>query len=152
MPIVINEWLIHDLRGHNGPAAQAESAVFLSAFQRGTDYIVVLRPSPWTLKAYDLMTVSVPPVYILSKLLHLGILQDALKCRYVEVADIQPLPADLAHVPQDDAYLFQTALAASGPVPAIVTTDTRLIARVSAPARERGIEMRLRSELLEEYR
>lgn len=150
MPIVLNEWLIHDLRGHNGPVAQAESAEFVSAFQRGTDHIVVLRPSPWTRKAFDMMTVSTPPVHILSRILHLGILQDAQKCRFVEHSEVQPLPPDLARVPGDDAYLFQTALAAL--VPVIVTTDARLIEVVGAAALARGIQMRTRAQLLDEYR
>jgi hypothetical protein len=150
VPIVLNEWLIHDLRGDNGPVAQIESAKFLSAFQQGTDYIVVMRPSQWTRKAYELMTVSTPPVRILSQLLHLGILQDALKCRYMEAADSGPLPSDLAeHVPDDDVYLFQTALTAN--TTNIVTTDTRLIERAATAALERGIRMQVRREFLAEY-
>ena len=150
MPIVLNEWLIHDLRGDNGHVAQAESAEFLSAFQASTDQIVVLRPSRWTQKAFGLMTISTPPIHMLSRLLHYGILQDALKCSYVEVADLAPLPEELARlVPDDDAYLFQTALAAR--VPVIVTTDTRLVDRVETVAAGSGIRMLLRAEFIQRY-
>lgn len=97
------------------------------------------------------MTVSTPPVRILSKFLHLSILQDSLKCRYVEAEEIQPLPWDLAEqIPNDDAYLFQTALAVVAPI--IVTSDVRLIERVATLARERGVQMRQRDEFLAGYR
>jgi len=151
VPIVLNEWVIHDLRGENGSLAQRQSAEFLQLFQRSADHIVVLRRSPWTTKAFNLMTVSTPPVRILSKFLHLSILQDSLKCRYVEAEEIQPLPWDLAEqIPNDDAYLFQTALAVVAPI--IVTSDVRLIERVATLARERGVQMRQRDEFLAGYR
>src|SRR5208282_4258397 len=110
--MVLNEWIFHDLRGDNGPNAQLNVRSFLLALKEGPDHIVVLRGSPWSNKAFDIMKIGSPPVRILSQLLHLGILRDPLKCRYVEEHEVSPLPPVLAEqVPNDDAYLFQTALA-----------------------------------------
>jgi len=149
VPVVLNEWIFHDIRGENGLVAQSQSAELLQAFQRGPDAIVVLRESRWMDKAYALMTVSATPVRILSQFLRLAILLDPAKCHFVEQDAIQPLPPELAQqVPDDDAYLFQTALAGGADV--IVTADTRLVERVTN-AHERGIRLRLREEFIAEF-
>jgi hypothetical protein len=129
--IVINEWLLHDMRGDNGPDAQKQTQAFLEAFRSGPNRIVVLRESKWDNKAWALWTEQDARVQVLSKLLYLGVLIDPLKCSHLNPDQVQLLPPGLAEqVPPDDAYLFQTALAAGART--IVTTDGRLIAAVPA--------------------
>lgn len=148
-PIVINEWLFHDIDGSNGLQAQQRVELFLDTFRNGNDKIVVLRESPWTHKAWQLWTHNDVRVQILSKLLYLGILIDPLKRTYLNPEEVQPLPPGLAaQVPGDDAYLFQTAIAGGARI--IVTTDGGLIEMVTN-ANDFGIELRLRDEFYLEY-
>jgi hypothetical protein len=124
--------------------------VSLQSFSKGPEALVVLRRSPWMAKALQLMTDETAAVRILSKFLHLAILIDPLKCRFIEPDEIQPLPEDLAQeVPMDDVYLFQTALA--GNAEFIVTSDRRLIDRVASAA-NRGIQLVHRDDFLQRYR
>jgi hypothetical protein len=133
VPIVINEWIIHELAGENGINAQSESASFLQSLHASSETIVVLRGSPWMTKAFNLMKANSPAVRILSQFLNLAILKNASKCRFIEQSEIQPLPNDLAaEVPADDIYLFQTAIAGNAEV--IVTSDLRLIDQVKCAA------------------
>jgi len=148
-PIVINEWLFHDIDGSNGLQAQQRVELFLDTFRNGNDKIVVLRDSSWTHKAWQLWTHNDVRVQILSKLLYLGILIDPLKRTFLNPEEVQPLPPGLAaQVPDDDAYLFQTAIAGGARI--IVTTDGRLIEMVTN-ANDFGIELRLRDEFYLEY-
>jgi hypothetical protein len=148
--IVLNEWIIHDLSGQNGLAPQRESGRFLESLHKSAETIVVLRDSRWIIKAFGLMKVATPSVRILSQFLHLAILIDPLKCRYIEPEEIQSLPEDLSQeVPEDDFYLFQTALAGHAEI--IVTSDLRLIDRVRSAA-GRGIQLVERGDYLDRYR
>lgn len=56
---VLNEWLLHDLRGDNAEIAQEESYKFLIRLIERCDRIAVLRGSPWIQKAYELMEYSI---------------------------------------------------------------------------------------------
>jgi hypothetical protein len=148
-PIVINEWIFHDIDGTNGLAYQQRVENFLEAFRNGNDKIVVLLGSKWTYKAWQLWKSNDVRVQILSKLLYLGILIDPLKRIYLNAEDVQPLPAPLAQqVPDDDVYLFQSAIAGGARI--IVTTDGRLIAIVTE-ASNFEIELRLREDFYLEY-
>ncbi len=98
-------------------------------------------------KAFRLMKVETPTVRILSQILHLAILIDPLKCRFLEPEEIQPLPEELAmEVPTDDVYLFQAALAGHAEI--IVTSDLRLIGRVTSASRF-GIRLMGKEEFLQ---
>jgi hypothetical protein len=150
VPIVLNEWIIHELAGENGLVAQRESASFLQFFRDGAETIAVLRGSPWMDKAFWLTRIEKSDVRILSKFLHLAILIDPSKCRFVEPEEVEPLPDDLAKdVPVDDVYLFQTALAGQAGI--IVTSDLRLIQRVTS-APDRGIQLVWRNDYLAQCR
>jgi len=151
LPIVLNEWVFHDLRGDNGVPRQLEAAEFLTSFVHTTEQIAVARPSPWTRKAFQLMTISAPPVRIFSQILHLAILQDPLRCQYLEADSLVPVPQDLAEVvPNDDIYLFRTALTANAGK--IVTSDERLIATAGTAALANGISLELRDDFLANHR
>jgi len=143
-PIVVNEWLFHDIRGDNGLLAQQRVEVFLEALKRGADPIIVPQGTPWTNKAWQLWEERDIRVQVLSKLLYLGILIDPLKCRRLRPNQLEPLPDDLAtQVPAKDVYLFQAALAGGANI--IVTTDQRLIDMVTN-ANHHGIQLRLRDD------
>lgn len=147
-PIVINEWLPHDMRGDNGLLLQERAEVFLESLKSGTDKIVVLRGSKWDAKVWALWTSTDVRVQVLSKLLYLGILIDPLKRIYLDPEEVQDLPPDLAEqVPADDIYLFQTAIAAGAKT--IVTTDGRLINAVSK-APDHGLRLIARDDYYHE--
>lgn len=150
MSLVINEWIFHDIDGSNLQPAQERVEEFLEAFIRREDQIVVLRESRWTHKAWQLWKSNDAKVQILSKLLYFGVLLDTRKCRYLNADEVEGLPAELAEqVPEDDVYLFQTAIA--GQASAIVTSDERLIARVTR-TRQYGIELVERDNFCMTYR
>jgi len=148
-PIVVNEWLFHDIDGSNGWQAQKRVEIFLEWLRDGDDQIIILRESRWTDKAWRLWTYNDVRVAILSKLLYLGIMVDPLKAIYLNPEDVQPLPASLAEqVPCDDVYLFQAAIAGGGRI--IVTTDGRLVDMVTN-ACDSGIELCSRDKFYREY-
>ena len=148
-PIVVNEWLFHDIRGDNGLIPQRRVEVFLEALRRGSDQIVVPQETRWTDKAWQLWEERDVRIQVLSKLLYLGILIDPLKCRRLNPDQLEPLPNDLAgQVPGDDVYLFQAALAGGAGI--IVTTDQRLIDMVTN-AGQHGIQLRLRDAFYVDY-
>ena len=148
LPIIINEWLLHDIRGDNGLPAQQRVESFLETLRSGTARIIVIKGSKWDIKAWGLWNYTDTNVRLLSKLLYLGVLIDPLKCQYLNPDQVQALPQDLAEqVPLDDVYLFQTALA--GGAQRIITTDGRLINLVSR-ATQHGIQLIARDVFYDE--
>jgi len=143
---VLNEWILHDLRGDNGPKAQEESHRFLDKLKEKCDRIAVLIGSPWMGKAYELMWHTNPPIRTLSKHLH-GILRDSRKCELLDQSRIKTLPEDLkGSVPPGDFYLVETYYSADAQV--LVTTDQKLIQILSAA---QNVNIRLRDEFLRKY-
>lgn len=123
---MLDEWVIHDLRGENGAAAQAEANEFLTSLHERCDRIAVIKGSPWMQKAYKLMTGAEPRVRSLSKFLHLSILKDPKKCTLLEASSLARIPESLAAcVPSDDLYLLETYFASGAE--AIVTSDQTLL-------------------------
>jgi hypothetical protein len=137
------------MRGENGARFQLNAEFFLKALINGPDLIVVLKPSKWTWKIYELWKISDVRVQLLSKLFYFGLILDPQKCVFVDADQAAPLPEDLANeVPADDAYLFQAALA--GAAHTIVTSDQRLIAKVQSADRHH-LDLRPRDEFTDEY-
>lgn len=64
---VVNEWLLHDLMGENGPIRQKEADLFLDCLLHQCDVIVFVEGSPWAKKAYKLMKLTDPTYRLLSK-------------------------------------------------------------------------------------
>lgn len=64
---VVNEWLLHNLKGENGQERQREADKFLDILYRRCDIIVFVPGSPWAKKAYELMEFSDPKRRLLSK-------------------------------------------------------------------------------------
>jgi predicted nucleic acid-binding protein len=146
---IINEWLLHDLRGDNGQEAQEESHRFLRRLKEKCDRIAVLSGSPWMEKAYELMRHSTPAVRTLSKYLHEAILRDSKKCRFLDQNEIKTIPEDVrVLVPQEDLYLVETYYSADAS--ALVTTDKPLYEALST-AQNPSINVRLRDDFLKQY-
>jgi hypothetical protein len=146
-PLVLNEWVIHDLNGDNSKKRQKETLQFLRRIQEKSDHIVVLYGSVWARKAYQLMSESRPELREISKFLHRNFLLDPQKCNLVYPHDIPPIPGDVqAVLSSDDSYLI--ALCLLDPESIIVTTDEGLIEALSKFS---SITVRLRHEFLKSY-
>ena len=80
-PLILNEWVIHDLRGDNGEQCQTEAFQFLSQVEAKCDHLVLLRGSPWMEKAYDLMRESYLnlKIRLISKFLQTSFILNPLK-------------------------------------------------------------------------
>ena len=144
---VLNEWVLHDLRGDNGIASHATAIRLLRALIERKDQVAVLRGSPWLHKAYDLMTRTEPAVRITSKLLWRGVLQNATACKLLEPEDALEAPEELVKVtPPDDLYLVRTYLA--GGATLLVTSDTGLFQSLKESAR---VSIMMKPEFLEDY-
>ncbi|MDW8027024.1 MAG: hypothetical protein RMK94_01375 [Armatimonadota bacterium] len=105
---VVNEWLLHDLKGENGQERQKEADRFLDMLIRHCDIIVFVSGSPWAKKAYELMKFGDPKRRLLSKKLW-GLLRDANKRLLLKQDELQPLPEELQQVvKQDDWYLHSS--------------------------------------------
>lgn len=145
--LVLNEWVIHDLKGENGQERQSETYQFLERVERKCDHLVVLRGSPWMTKAFGLMSESDELVRYFSKFLHGGFLRTPSKCTIYDANELAAIPHDIeAIVPSDDSYLI--ALHLTEPESVIVTTDEKLVGALSKLT---DIRVRLRDEFLTSY-
>lgn len=146
-PLVVNEWLIHDLRGDNGEERQREGLQFLVVLVKKCDHLVVLEGSQWMAKAYNLMTHSELKIRQASIYLRSKVLLDPLKITKRNPKDISVLPEKLkALVSAEDEYLIQLHLAVPGSI--VVTTDEDLQHSFS-PFPE--VRIRLRTRFMAEY-
>jgi len=147
IPLIVDEWVIHDLRGDNSEERQKETLQFLHRIQEKCDHIVVLYGSVWARKAFQLMSESRLELREISKFLHRKFLRDPAKCNLVYPHDIPPIPSDVqAAVSPDDSYLIAHCLLDSKSI--IVTTDEELIEALSKLS---NITVRLRDEFLINY-
>lgn len=146
---VIDEWLLHDLRGDNGEQAKIESLKFLEILKERCDRIAVLRGSQWMKKAYELMKDYHPFIRFSSKYLHLAILRDPKKCHLLDKNDIAPISDDLRNqIPTEDLYLIQIYCSINAS--ALVTTDEKLYSGISNAA-GMHINVKIRSDFLKDY-
>jgi len=121
---VVNEWLLHDLKGENGEERQKEAVQFLDRLNQRCDIIVFVLGSPWAKKAYELMEFSDPKRRLLSKKLW-GLLNDTRKRCPLKQDELQPISGELQKVVKpDDWYLVQAFKAANAD--GIITTDEDL--------------------------
>jgi hypothetical protein len=146
-PLILNEWVIHDLRGENGQERQSETYHFLERVERKCDHLVVLRGSLWTTKAFQLMKESDERVRYYSKFLHVSFLRNPSKCKLYDANELVAIPRDVeAVVPSSDVYLIGLYLTELESV--IVTTDKKL---AEALSKLTDIRVRLRDEFLTSY-
>jgi len=148
---VINEWLLHDLKGDNGQEAQKEAYSFLTKLVDKCDRIAILRQSPWMDKAYELMKVNTLPVRTLSKFLHLQILRNSAKCLVVTRKETRNFLEEviIKKIPEDDLYLIDTFCLAKADI--IITSDTRLQESLKDTKIARSLKVTLRNDFLNEY-
>jgi hypothetical protein len=145
--LIVNEWILSDLDGANGPEHQRQGATLLEGLAWATWQLVVLRNSPWMAKAWSLMKLDRPLERGLSKQLH-SLLRDSSRC--LLVTETQPLAAAIAErIPRKDHYLVELALSLAAPC-LLVTTDDDLAHGIRyAQLEQIGVQMR--SEFIKSF-
>lgn len=124
--VVLNEWILHDLTGENGPQPQVESRDVLDWLELGAARLLVLKGSPWAAKAQALLSSVRPELRLLGRQLNLRILRDSRVSTLLDPYSITPTPAEwLVGVPGDDAYLVATYYAGKGTL--LVSHDAKLV-------------------------
>lgn len=147
LPLILNEWVIHDLCGENKQERQIETFQFLERIQRKCDYIVLLRGSPWMNKAYQFMQASDVQLRYYSMFLHGSFISNSAKCKIYNTDEIISIPRELKEfVPEADSYLIELHLTEPGSI--IITTDIKL---VEALHHIPNIAIKLRDEFIKEY-
>ena len=146
-PLILNEWIIHDLRGDNGVKRRIETFQFLQQIEVKCDHIVLLRGSPWMRKAYKLMKDSNPSHRLISKYIQSTFIINPLKHHTYEPDEVPELSSELQEiVPDKDAYLIK--LAKIDPKSIIITTDGSLLESISA---FKDIQISLREDFIASY-
>lgn len=147
MPLILNEWVIHDLRGVNSEERQRETLQFLIEVQGKCDHLLLLHGSQWMKKAFSLMTDSRVGQRRMSRFLHRMFIRNSSKCKVFHSDDIPPLsPKMQSMVSSEDSYLVALNLAV--PASTIITTDAKLL---EALRELPNITIRLRDEFLKNY-
>lgn len=146
-PLILDEWVIHDLRGDNGEERQKETFQFLEQVDTKCDHLVLLRRSPWMAKAHKLMKESEPKLRLISRFLHLTFIRNSLKNTTLNANEIPALPQELQMlISPKDSYLI--ALNKAVPESIIVTTDVDLVQALSDLP---NMTIRVRNEFVENY-
>lgn len=128
VPIVIDEWLFHDLLGENEDKGerQEEAWRFLFKLLKICDRIVILEGSPFATKMWQFIKQSEndPLKRTLSKFFHNEIAINSSKTLLLLKEEVSPLPKHLLKlIPLDDQYLFQAHLSVKDSF--ILTSDER---------------------------
>jgi len=146
---VLNDWLIHDLRGDNGKERQEEARLLLEALREKCDQLAMLKESSWMRKAYELTTHQDTLLRVLSRLLHLYILRDSNKFQLLHPGQIVTIPEHVRRlVPEEDIYLFEAYYSAKAE--ALVTTDEELL-QIPSNAQDANIIIRGRDDFIDDY-
>lgn len=129
-PLILNEWVIHDLCGENGQEHQLETLQFLERIEKKCDYIVLLRGSPWTKKAYQFMKASDLQLRYYCQFLHTSFISNSNKCKIYTIDEIVSLTPDVQTlIPEEDTYLVQLCLAEPNSI--LITSDVKLLEALS---------------------
>ncbi len=143
---VLDDWLLNDLGGDNGPEKRQETVNLLEALYRKCDRIAMLQDTSWTKKVHSLMGKNDERSRKINKPFWGMIFLNTGKCDILSEA--APLPQNMQQlIPHSDHYLFRTYLAVDAQ--ALVTTDQKLIDQVSGT--QLDITIRHRDEFLAEY-
>ena len=151
VPIIIDEWLFHDLSGDNGPEKQRQTWGFLFKLLQVCDRVAILEGSPFEIKFGQFIKNSgrYPVLREISKFLNNSIISNSLKTEFIAKGDVQPLPPRLAKlVPRDDHYLFQAHLKLKSQGSFIVTTDGRLKHKL---LNQSSVVIKLRDQFVTDY-
>jgi len=148
VPIVVDEWLFHDLMGENGLEKQHQTFAFLNKLVEICDRIVVLSNSPFQIKTQELMSNSNPVIRGMSQFFNSSILRNSKKTELIDLNDLSPLTGHLCGIPESDQYLFQAYLKLKSKGSFILTTDGRWKPSIIKKA---SIAIKMRDEFLKEY-
>ena len=132
---IINEWLLNDLLGHNGPDELRRSDRFLRKLVRGPDGVIVLWKSAWMDKAWELMEKEDEERRQRSILFQTELVRNRNRFRWLMDHEVRELPDNLQSVldegkiDRDDEYLLQTWFSCPEDINVdyIVTSDSKLI-------------------------
>ncbi len=148
-PIVVDEWLFHDLLGQNGDQKKEETFNFLNRLVKRCDKIVILKGSPFEEKIYNLTKESGRDPYLkgISQFFRTTIITNSQKTILVEEDAISPLPDYLMElVPRKDQYLFQAHLKV--PNSFILTADGGWSPKL---LKQKSIKVKMRDPFLKNY-
>ena len=146
MIVVLNEWVFHDLLGHNDPECQQETARFLDVFLSSSDILAVPAEPRWIRKAFQLMTVTDTQLRNTGLQFH-TLLQDLDRTRYAQMEQQNPVPQELlSQLPEEDRYLVSAYLATGADL--LVTTDTELH---NALSESDQVSCQMRDDFLSKY-
>jgi len=124
---VINEWLLEDLLGENGPEREEQSHQFLLKLIEKCDKIAVMEPSPWLDKAWKLSRHGSPKQLEYGRILFGRIYVDPRKCHHLYKNEVKSLPEGLKElIGPKDQYLVETYCSVQD-VTLLVTTDKKHI-------------------------
>lgn len=149
VPIVIDEWLFHDLLGENKIENQAQTLHFLVKLLTICDRIVIVEDSPFQKKTVLLIKRSENNLGLkgISQFFNSSIVMNSSKTLFLRKDDIKPLPSHLAKlVPIDDQYLFQAQLKVEGSF--ILTTDGRWSNKL---LKQKLVRVKMRDQFITEY-
>jgi len=143
---VINEWLLDDLAGGNGPEEQLKSFDLLRAFAVSSHTMVVLTGSTFDQKAWSLCKSHKTVPLQAGRYFRLAIRQGSERGLWIHSEAVAILPEWAGEsVKPDDHYLVQAMDTVPGAV--LITTDGDLRRVMS----DHGYDTRDRKEFLEEY-
>lgn len=124
--VVLNEWLLHDIRGDDGPTGQLRAIEVIERLRAGGAVLCVMSPSPWLKKAYHIWLHTDPTVRDINKALWLSVLTDSNKTFWLISSEVSPAAKAAAELaPMSDRYLIETAISSAAQV--VVTTDQPFI-------------------------
>jgi hypothetical protein len=123
--LIIDEWLWEDLSRAKGTEKGKEAFNFLRAIFQKCDNIVIVRPSKFLQKAWNLFSrPDLEAKYVASYFAEY-FLQNSKKVRFVETSELPPLPKQFeASVKDDDHYLVQAYVFVDAEL--LITTDSPL--------------------------
>lgn len=146
--LVVDEWLLNDLLGHNGPRNQGQAFEFLQKLVARCDRIAVTGKSPWVRKAYDLSRQGSnrPELRPIARYLFGQVLINSEKAVWRDPEECAGRSSELGvGIPADDRYLVDLYLCVGADE--LVTTDQALAKALA----EAGVAVSLRDGFLDEY-
>ncbi len=123
--LIIDEWLWEDLAHAKGSVKGRQAFEFLQAIFQKCDNIVVVQPSKFLQKAFDLFSRPDLEAKFLASYFVPYFLQNSKKVRLVDTSELPNLPQQFeTTVKDDDHYLVQAYVLVNAEL--LITTDSPL--------------------------
>jgi hypothetical protein len=123
--LIIDEWLWEDLAHAKGSEKGKEAFNFLRAIFQKCDNIVIVRPSKFLQKAFELFSRPDLEAKFVASYFVPYFLQNSNKVCFVETSELPPLPQKFEEsVKDDDHYLVQAYVFVDAET--LITTDSKL--------------------------